>query len=545
MRILANFGFPRFYMTAMLLSVLLVYSETVTLEYSLNNFLKDVAADNPQRKVDQHDPLSARARYREVRDIFSPTLNAGVTHAENYYTNLLTGVVPSTNRIVSAGLQKIFAATGTVLKGSYNNVWFKQSQDVTVAHITSNADVIITNPGSQVPPVPATGMALPTTLIPIRTNIESESWSSHFEFTAVQPLLRNGPILTPGKKQIDLMKEQVRLARTVDNNKLEGLIFQSIMMYWQYQVNRKFLALSFASVQDTEAMLEKNRKRLAVGTVDITDIYDLEAMLAKSRADLDFARNELLELKEKIIYTIGRTDLQSGNVVLNFIDDIESPGWLEALPPKDEILNRAYTYRQDISRAGIQNKIAGLSLDIARITMLPKLDMFASAKIKGFDTNSFRESFESTAFDKKNLEFNAGIQFEMPLDLRAFKTVVEKAKIEKSKSEAAIDLLRRDIEAEINSLIRRAEYYRGKERADRETVLLMEKKREEFEKKYNNGKIEIDRYLRAQDDVRLWQRIRLGTLLQAILTDAQLDLAQGVLLSKYGITANNPMGKIR
>ena len=97
----------------------------------------------------------------------------------------------------------------------------------------------------------------------------------------------------------------------------------------------------------------------------------------------------------------------------------------------------------------------------------------------------------------------------------------------------------------MDKVIREVEYLWETEKAYKKTIDIMEKKLKEYKKKYLNGQIDSGLYVRAQDDLRTWQKIHLATIFSYKLAEAQLDIAQGVFLKKYDIPELNVQAKVK
>ena len=472
-----------------------------TIEYTLKEYLKQAVKNHPEQKLNSFDPKEAKASYHEAKYSYSPELTAGYTRVDNTPTST-SGSFPSfpqKSDRYSIGVSKAFALTGTLLSASL----IKNHSEGGLSSFFGGED----------------------------------SWSTAYEFSVMQPILRNGPIGFPGDKQLDILKESVKLSRSIHNMKLEHIIFSSLTLYWQLQLNKRHLELTSASLKDSKEMLEKNKRRVKLGTVDIVEVYDFEAVYARTLAEFNNSGKEYEDLKKEFLYTLGIENNKKEELVLQLKDKIKPE---QSDIDREKVYKQAEENRKDMEQARLQEKMARFTLDIAKVTMLPQLDFSMTSSFLGDDGQ-----LGDVKLDRNNLNLTFGLQFQMPLDLRALAVVKEKAEVNHSRAQENLIKINHSIQKELDGLIRTVEYYQETEQAYRKTVTLMEKKLKEYKKNYYNGRIDSGSYVRAQDDLRTWQKVHLGTLFSHKLAVAQLEMAQGIFLKKYGIDELNVHGEVQ
>ena len=293
---------------------------TKTIEYTLKEYLKQAVKNHPEQKLNSFDPKEAKASYHEAKYSYSPELTAGYTRIANDADSL--GSFPSKNDIYSIGISKAFAPTGTRLSASFINNYYQ-------GFAFSSGGPTGFSAGNR------------------------KQWNSTYEFSIMQPLLRNGPIGFPGDKQLDILKESVKLSRSIHNMKLEGIIFSSLTLYWQLQLNKKHLELTSASLKDSKEMLEKNKRRVKLGTVDIVEVYDFEAVYARTQAEFNNSGKEYEDLKKEFLYTLGIENNNKGEVVIQLKDEIKPE---RSDIDRKKVYKQAEENRKDIEQARVQEK---------------------------------------------------------------------------------------------------------------------------------------------------------------------------------------------
>lgn len=493
-----------------------------TEEYTIKEYLQKAAINHPEQKLNSYNPLGAEASYHERKYSYSPQINAGYSHVANNAES--AGSYPLKNDRYTIGVSKLFALTGTQLGLNFVN-------NHTVMDISFSSGL----GGGGIPGTGGSSFGFGLG--------NYDSWNSAYEISIVQPLLRNGPIGIPGKKQIDLLKESVRLNRSIHNLRLEGIIFSSLSLYWKLRLNKKNLELTADSLRDSREMLEKNRRRVELGTVDIVEVYDFEAAYVRAQAEYNNSKKEYQDLKKEFLYTLGAEEIQTNEVDLKLKDELKVE---QSVINREKIYQQARNNRRDLEQARLQKKMTELTLDIAKVTMLPRLDLSLTGIFQGYDDNQsdLLKAIKDTEFNKNKLDFTVGLQFQMPIDLRALKVVKERAQVNYNRAGERLVQLDYSIKKELDKLIRTVEYYRETEKAYAKTVTLMGKKLKEYKKKYYNGKIDSNLYVRSQDDLRNWQKIHLATLFSYKLAEAQLQVAQGIFLKKYGISELDVHGNV-
>lgn len=476
-----------------------IYAKTN--RYSLVTYLQQVAKAHPEQKLNTYDPLEAQATYHESKYMYSPVLNAGYNKTDNNVAGMMMG--PYKSDLFSAGVSKQFPLTGTTIGASFVNNRMQYD-----------------------------------------AGIPYDTWKSYYEFTITQPLLRNGFLGNPKNKQLNILKDGVRLNRSIYNMKLEMLLFNSFSLYWRMQLTKKQLELTEASLKDAKEMLRKNRRRVNLGTVDIVEVYDFEASYVRTQADYDNLKKEYEDLKKEFLYTLGIEDKDVEDIEIDLTDQLEIELYQTN---KSHIYKLAQDNRKDLQQARLQEKMARQTLEIAEVTMLPSLDFSLTSSFNGDDDNQsdMGRAISDIGFSRSHLNLTAGLQFQVPLDFRALKVVKEKATVNYEKALAQKRKLDHDIKKDIDSLIRSANYYWQTEKAYRKTVNLMEKKLKQYRKKYFSGKVDSNSYVRANDDLRMWQKTHLATLFSYKLAKARLQMAQSIFLKNYQIKELSIEGEIK
>ncbi|HMB00428.1 MAG TPA: TolC family protein, partial [Spirochaetota bacterium] len=207
-----------------------------------------------------------------------------------------------------------------------------------------------------------------------------------------------------------------------------------------------------------------------------------------------------------------------------------------------DIMHKVYAHRKDLKQARFKVAMKKLALQNARGNLMPKLDLVMNSTFKG---NKKKDFADALAYSKDNKDLYIGLEFEMPLTPRAFRTVIEKAVLEYSKAEADLDNLKSEIRIEIAELIRDFNYREKNVIANQKAVQLMEKRRQEYRKNYLNGQIELQQYVQAVDTLRNWQKTYMSSLFNYNIAKAKLEIAQGIFLELHGINQLDTTAEVK
>jgi outer membrane protein TolC len=485
----------------------------VSLVLPLPDYLKELRESSPDVRLARHDMGTAAANYHELRDAFSPSLSASVA-----------GGLPTSATYVlsnlgySVGVSKVFSETGTVLAASWTNGWFFQSAPAPVSFSLG-------------------GPPMSFSLIPA-----VNQYSTALSFTVSQSLLRGAPWASAGRDALEAMRQLVRLQRSVYNSRVGGLVMAGLQTYYNLDLQNKFLTIANESIADATDLLEKNRRRVELGTVDISDVYRSEVNLTFAQNSRDEIQKNIFNGQTQILYLTGRTNLDPHDVSLK----VDSLVFREESLTEEQMLETAFRNRKDLEQARIQTEMARLDYHSARVSQLPKLDAFATLNIAGYDTNgNYASAVSNLGVGSTNIGWFVGLRFEAPLDPRAYGTVVEKRKIAYEKARETEDQLRRQVRVSIHNHMANLRYLKDVLDRTREALDISDKKVAELRRQFNNARINSFFYIQGYEELRNVQKIYHSSLMAWELEKASLKMDMGQLLKYYKLPETDAAAPVR
>ena len=503
-----------------------------SIELTLPEYLKRVEKGSPQILIDRHDVNIAAASYHETRDQYAPTLSAAFNSSVLGLTNNLGSPAVSTNYV---GVSPTFNAGPFVTSNFPNPVSTNLSLSLTLGKI-----------------IPETGTSLSLgiggkyndrsylTGLAAFYATNQHSWNGYLTASVSQSLLRGGPLGFMGWDTQRISSETARLQRSVYNSKTGGNIINAISAYWTYELNQKLLKLQMDSITDAQDLLAKNRQRVNVGLIDISDVYTAEVNLSSQINQRFSIERDILKSKATLLLSMGVTNQSPQKLTIALKDSLV---FQDIDLDEDKLIETALKNRKELEQARIQTGIARMSLRQARSALLPKLDLTLSASLYGFDTNnSDWGSAVGNSFSRLNnlsetngLSFNVDLQFETPLDPGAYKTVIERRSETYAQAVKKENLLREQTANDIRERIWNLQYLRGVLIRTSDALGLSEQKVAELRRQFNNSKIDTTQFNIGYESLRGTQRLYYATLVQYEVEKAALLQAQGIFLKTYGV----------
>ncbi|MBL8993404.1 MAG: TolC family protein, partial [Spirochaetia bacterium] len=176
-----------------------------------------------------------------------------------------------------------------------------------------------------------------------------------------------------------------------------------------------------------------------------------------------------------------------------------------------------------------------------------KLDLTLSATLTGFDTNNenwptaMGNAFSRTSnlSESNALNFFVGLKFETPLDIGAYKTVVEKRGFDYQKAVKSEQMIHEQLTLRIREHIRNLTYLKSVLDRTKDALGVSEQKVAELRRQFNNGKIDSTKFNIGYDGLRGIQKLYNSTLVQYEVEKCSLELTQGIFLKNRGIAEEN------
>lgn len=504
-----------------------------SVELPLDDFLKKASKSSFQIQIDRFDVGSASASYHELRDSFSPMLSASFNNTFPGTTNL--GGVVSTNYV---GISPV-ANYQVISTNAYP--------------VATNRDFTITASKTFIETGSTIGLSMGGKYndrnflsgLSALSASSLHSWDGFLSASLTQSLLRGGPLGFMGIDTLRIAREQARLQKSVFNSKLGGNILAALQTYWTYELNQKLVKLQQESINDARDLLEKNRRRVAVGTVDISDVYSAEVTLADSENAKDLLERDIQNNKAQLLFLMGYTNIQPETIDLKLKDRLV---FSDVELNEEKLLEVAKQNRKEFEQARISKDIAQSAYRQAKWALMPKLDLTLSASVYGFDTNNenwpdaIGNAFgrlSKPLYETNAVNFFVGLKFETPLDFGAYKTVVEKRGFEYQKAVKNEEMIHEQLALKIREHIRNLTYLKSVLERTKDALGVSEQKVAELRRQFNNGKIDSTKFNIGYDGLRGIQKLYYSTLVQYEVEKCSLELTQGIFLKNRGIAEEN------
>jgi len=534
--------------TALFLLILTAISqgavETNRLSWTLPQFLERMRVASPEVLLARFEMTNALANYHEMRDAYAPSLSAGGSAANPPHP-----VFTVSNLGWGVGASKFFPETGTFIGLNWTNGWSFQSEGIPTSfpvnlNMESKGQFIVTNAlGQPLLAIPYTTNVGFNTNMTLTTMPMQNVWNTALSFTVSQSLLRGAPWASTGGDALEVLRQVVRVHRSAYNSRVAGLLMAAMQTYLTLDLNRKFLRLADDSIADAKDLLEKNRKRVDLGTIDISDVYRAEVNLTFQQNSRDQLLQEIASAQAQLLYLAGLSELDPRTVT------IEQPVPLafqdETFDP-EALLETALRNRKELEQARLQTELARIDLHAAKSSMLPKLDAVATVTLAGFDTNgSYDRARANFGVGSSNVGWYVGLRLEAPLDPAAYRTTYERRAAAYAKAREQEENLKKQLKVTLHNHLAKLRWYRDVLERTKEALDISDRKVAELRRQFANARITSMQYLMGYEELRNVQRTYFGTLMQWEMEKAALKMDLGVLLKSYGLAEADPAARVR
>ncbi|AYA40847.1 TolC family protein [Xenorhabdus nematophila] len=352
----------------------------------------------------------------------------------------------------------------------------------------------------------------------------NKSGKNHFHndgasITVIQPLLRgagndvnNAPILLAKLRE---QTNRLNLKATVSDS-----VTQIILAYHALLRTQEQQALSVASLQRMQKLVETNKELIDAGRMAQTDIIQTQADLAMQELSAKEAENNvhttklaLLKLLALSLKTpVHATDtLEGTHVSLNIEQSIkkaqaQQPGYLIQL---------------------LSAKAADIQLLQARDNRLWDLSLVGG-------TSQYR----SSSSDSRNWENYVGIQLDIPIGDMTRQQAEVQARVDAQKQALHLEEARINLEQKVINAIRDTESRWQEYQLAIKASSLSQKKLDIEQEKLQAGRSSNFQVLSFETDLRNAENARLNTLIQYLNAQTELDQILGTTLESWEITIN-------
>lgn len=394
--------------------------KTTFIDLSLEEVVLRALANSPEIRIASFDPGIARQDVIKAAAAFDPVLFAtvGVNEEDRRRTVLNSGLP-----------EQIWKRTG--------GVGLKQ-------HLPTGADVqlawdVTRQKTTGSPPFGSTDR--PTVI----------DYEQTLALTIKQPLLRdagcdvNLASLRVARINRDMSDEAFR-------DKVEQTVGTVIGAYYALQGARQNVDIQESLLRATDETL---RKVIARGPLDATDVHikQTEAALESRRATLLAAHKALFDAQDKLARTLDdkKINLLDDYVIIPTTPMVEAPAQVSVA----DQLASALKYSPLLAQARMAIRSAGISVDVAKNQLLPRLDLATGTTVQGLG-KTFHASGEDLE-GRSHVGYDVLLSLEVPLGNREAESNLAKAKMQKDKAVATLQDLASQVAVVVRERVRQVE----------------------------------------------------------------------------------------
>lgn len=369
-----------------------------------------------------------------------------------------------------------------------------------------------------------------------RTSGSSVNSGTSATVTARQPLLRGfGPTVTRQSIRSATLESQAALWDY--SSTVMDTVADSMSTHWDLFFAQRQALVQLLSLEQARVVLRNNRIRRSVG--DMTRAEELQAASTVAQREGSYLSGlrSIQDTEDALWILIDRSGaLNRWNSALIPVDQPT----LEEMPLSEEqLIALAFQMRPDLQAALIRLENSELSRRVARNSVLPQLDAFATFGFTGSDGNIGHAFDDWGTLDHET--WSTGLEFSFPLQNRAARHSLRQAELSLEQSQVALEALRLRILLEVRNTLRRLQNSldllaaREAEVEARQIELLDEQSR------YDVGLSTTELLLRFQDDLASARINRISSQVDYVQGIIELDRVIGRLLERHSIVLD-PVG---
>jgi outer membrane protein TolC len=345
-------------------------------------------------------------------------------------------------------------------------------------------------------------------------------YDGQLTFSYTQPLLRNFGWQT-SRRDILVARNGRDIAENTLKSTLLSTIYSVEQAYWNYVYMIESLKVERQSLELAEALLDKSRKEIAIGTLAPKEILSSQAEVSSIKADILQAEEAVKDAADQLRGLINTPlDKEPTEVV-----PADTPGFAKRDVTLDGALATAFKYRPDLQSGALGVRNQEINWSYAKNQILPQLDLTAQYWSPGLSG------------DQLIYQDNWSIQLQLtvPLSSMFTRAAVALARSSLDQQIAAMKQTEQTAYLEVRSAVRAVETNYERVGARKEARTLAEQKLEAEESKLKAGLSNNFFVLNYQRDLSVARTNELRAMIDYTLSLAFLDKVTGVSLDKRNI----------
>lgn len=360
--------------------------------------------------------------------------------------------------------------------------------------------------------------------------MQSEEYRAVGAVSLTQPLLKDFGVRV-NRAQIEKAKNDLERSDLQLKQSIEALLFHVETAYWELVFAYQDMRIKSLSLQLARELLEINRTRARVGTAPVLDVIDAEARVARREEAFLSAEMALLDQKDRLLQLLNlpqsREDWQ-----YNIIPK-DMPSFEEIHPEIEAALDNAFAFRSDYQAYLLALENDRLDVDYFRNQKLPRLDVFASARVSGLESSP--GSAFSTAGKGDYYALTTGARFEYPLGNRAAISRHQRSRLRLEQGELGLQEFEMEIEREVRQSVRQVITDRKRVEASEKARYFEERKLFTQQRSYELGVATSYEVLEYQEHLASAQTQEIRSRIDYNQALLNLVRSQGILLQQRGV----------
>ncbi|MGR3317178.1 MAG: TolC family protein [Candidatus Anammoxibacter sp.] len=367
-------------------------------------------------------------------------------------------------------------------------------------------------------------------IIPNPFNAINPDSNSYLEARITQPILKNFGIFKT--------RSPIYIAR--NNKKISLLQFKQVAIdtlnltqkaYWGLVNAIDDLRVSKVSLKRANDLLKKNRIQVKVGTLAPIELVQGEEGVASQEEAVIIAKHSIKDREDELkqILNLDENVLMSDMAIIPKDRAFFKPVELDL----DESIKVALENRPDYLEKLVEIDNANINVKQKRNEVLPRLDLIAGVRYSGLgsdfdDSNNglFSEEFQGEFF---------GIDFEVPIGMRAARSRYKSAKLLAKQARLDIKKKEQEVVVDVRKAVRRVGTNIQRIKATRKANELAQKRLEAEERKYEVGRSTSLEVLRAQERLAIAEGNENKAVVDYNISLKDLEAVRGTILEDNDI----------
>ncbi len=365
-------------------------------------------------------------------------------------------------------------------------------------------------------------------------NFESE-FSGGLTLTLTQPLLRGrGPRVNLAR--IRIAKNNRAVAENQLKIQVMNTLSEVVKAYWDLVGANQQLAVREKSLANADRLLDINERRMEIGTGAALEVVQAKASVAQRQGDVISARAQVRTSEDRLKLLLDMRDDRSFSQLK--LVPVDAPYATELDLDESASVERALENRPEMHSAELDISSAELEKNRAANDMLPQLDV-AGSVFQGARGGKASDVFDGVT-NRNDNSWSLSVTGSVPIPNRAGRGAYEKAHLSKRQAEERFQKTVAELTLNVRNALRGLATSRILVESSKQARALQETNVMAEEKRLKLGVTTSFEVLRTQEDLATAEAQEVQALIDFEKAKADLELAEGRLLSSLGVEYDIP-----